>query len=103
MAGKDPKITIEKPSTHRPKQPMSLIGTAPPGTAVEVKPKWKGAQVSHMTGMTTRARDDGQWVMANVRAPEETGVFEIEVVEQHSVESTPATTTTTFAVKGGKK
>jgi len=53
--------------------------------------------------MTTRARDDGKWVMANVRAPEQDGVFEIEVEEQQSVESTPATTTTTFAVKGPRK
>lgn len=103
MAEKNPKITIDKPSTHKPGQPMSLTGTAPPGTSVEVKPKWERAQVSVMAKMTTRARDDGKWSMANVQAPETTGVFEIEVEETQSVESTPATTTTTFAVKGPRK
>jgi len=101
MADK-PKITIDKPSTHQPRQPMSLTGTAPPGTAVKVKPKWDEAQISTTTDTTTRARDDGRWVMANVRAPGKDGLFEIEVEEQ-SVESTPATTTTTFAVKGPRK
>ena len=103
MADKSPKVTIDKPSTHKPRQPMSLTGTAPPGTAVKVRPKWEGAQISTSTDMTTRARDDGKWVMANVRAPEQDGVFEIEVEERQSVESTPATTTTTFAVKGPRK
>ena len=102
MPEKNPKVTIDKPSTHKPKQPMSLTGTAPPGTTVEVKPRWERAQASPETDMTTRARDDGKWAMANVRAPEQEGVFEIEV-EQRSVESTPATTTTTFAVKGPRK
>ena len=99
MAEKEPRITIDKPSTQKPKQPMSLTGTAPSGIAIRVKPKWKGAQISRQTGLTTRARGDGKWVFANVQAPDEEGVFEIEVEEQLSVDSTAATTTTTFAVK----
>ena len=103
MADKSPKVTIDKPSTHKPRQPMSLTGTAPPGTSVEVRPNWEDAQISPETDLTTRAKDDGKWVMANVRAPEKDGVFEIEVEERQSAESTPATTTTTFAVKGPRK
>ena len=103
MAEEGSKITVKKPSTQKPRQPMTLTGTAPPGTAVKIKPKWKGAQLSPETDLTTRALEDGRWVMGNVRAPREEGVFKIEVEEQQSVESTPATTTTTFAVKGPRR
>lgn len=102
MAEDDRQITIKKPSTQLRRHLMTLEGTAPPGTAVEVKPNWEDNQVSPETDLTTRAGSDGRWVQGNVRTPTKDGVYRIDVKEV-SVESTPATTTTTFEVKDHRK
>lgn len=78
------KVTVNKPSTQTQGQPVSVSGTAEPGSGITV------TQSDGQRQMAT-AGPHGEWG-ATVIAPDP-GVVTI------SVESTDATTTTTYPVR----
>ena len=89
MSQKKKKLKVDKPSTKMTRQPMSVSGTAEPGTRVSVKGHWQGEEDKHHPAT---AGPDGRYG-ATLITPDQEGIFEV------SVSSTDATTTTTFPVK----
>lgn len=83
-------LNVKKPRDHAPKEHVSVQGTGKPGEKVTVKGLRDG--LGREKDMRANVGDDGLWGVSGM-APDKEGV------ETISVESSGATTSTTYAVR----